>query len=151
MANAAAAPKSNEIKIPDDIEMRVIGNLFGFLIACGGLLGGVMIREGSFAYWRQDIVPLGLLVIIMLRLLGNGIDLYRTFLLEETIISAGITRGAPSASTSTVTRETIQREHAAIAQLPSAANISPDKVVEEVVKRIEAQKAEAAQKSKFLN
>lgn len=148
---ADAAIKSTEIKIPDDIENRVIGNLFGLLIVCGGLLGGVMLAEGSFSYWRHDIVPLGLLAIIVFRLLGNSVDLYRTFLLEESIATAGISRSSRTNPESVVTKETIEREHATIAQLPAASAMSPDKVVEEVVKRIEAQKAEAIQKSKFMN
>ena len=142
-----ANPKSTEIKIPEDIENRVLGNLFGLLIVCGGLLGGTMLGERSFAYWRQDIVPLGLLAIIVFRLLGNSIDLFRTFLLEESIRSSSIMR-AQSNPESVVTREKIQREHATIAQLPASPELSPEKVVEEVVKRIEAQKAEAALKNR---
>ncbi|OGT98845.1 MAG: hypothetical protein A2079_04000 [Geobacteraceae bacterium GWC2_48_7] len=147
MASAVANPKSTEIKIPEDIENRVLGNLFGLLIVCGGLLGGTMLGERSFAYWRQDIVPLGLLAIIVFRLLGNSIDLFRTFLLEESIRSSSIMR-AQSNPESVVTREKIQREHATIAQLPASPELSPEKVVEEVVKRIEAQKAEAALKNR---
>ena len=147
MASAAADPKSADIKIPEDIEMRIIGNFFGLLVASGGLLGGAMLSERSFDYWRDDIVTLCLLGIIIFRLLGNGRDGYRIFLLEESIAGAGISRSS-SRNESVVTREAIQREHATIAQLPASADLSPEKVVEEVVKRIEAQKAEAALKKK---
>lgn len=143
MASAAADSKSTEIKIPEDIETRILGNLFGLLIVCGGLLGGAMFREKNLSYWHYDIVPLILLAIIIIRLLGNGIDLFRAFLLEEAIMSSGLRR-TPSNPESVITRETIQPELAAMAQIPATPDISPEKVVEEVVKRIEAQKAEAA-------
>jgi hypothetical protein len=145
MASAVANSKSTGIKIPDDIENRVIGNFFGLLIVCGGLLGGTMLGERSFAYWHHDIVPLSLLVIIVIRLLGNSLDLFRTFLLEESINSSSLMRAASNPEPF-VTREKVQREHATIAQLPASPEMSPDKVVEEVFKRIEAQKAEAAHK-----
>lgn len=147
MASAVAdGIKSTGIKIPDDIENKVLGNLFALLIACGGLLGGTMLGERSFAYWRHDIVPLGLLVIIAIRLLGNSLDLFRTFLLEESINSSSLMR-APSNPDSFVAREKVQREHATIAQLPTSTEMSPEKVVEEVFKRIETQKAEAAKRN----
>jgi hypothetical protein len=147
MASAVANSKSTGIKIPDDIENRVIGNFFGLLIVCGGLLGGTMLGERSFAYWRHDVVPLVLLAIIVFRLLGNSVDLFRAFLLEESIRSSSLMR-AHSNPESVVTRETIQREHATIAQLPASPELSPEQVVEQVVKRIEAQKAEAALKNR---
>ena len=44
MANAAV-----EIKVPADIEYRVIGNAFGLMIACGGLLGRMMVLAPKLA------------------------------------------------------------------------------------------------------
>jgi hypothetical protein len=46
------------VKIPEDIEFRVIANVFGLLIACAGLLAGEMMYQRSFDYWMQDAVPL---------------------------------------------------------------------------------------------
>ncbi len=65
--------KTAEVKIPDDIEYRVIGNAFGLLIASAGLLAGEMLRLRSFDYWLDDIVPLLLLI-------WMGFRLYRNFL-----------------------------------------------------------------------
>jgi hypothetical protein len=124
-----------EIKIPADIEYRVIGNAFGLLIACGGLLGGAMVSLGSLEYWREDIVPLGLVLLL-------GYRLMRNFL---TTVTACQGRGAQF--TSPVSRENIQRVHATVAQLPETMNYTPEQVIEEVARRIETQKASAVKRA----
>ena len=129
-----AAETANIIKIPADIEYKVIGNAFGLLIASGGLLAGAMMSEGSLAYWQDDLVPLGLSLFL-------GFRLMRTFV-TTMIAYQGVAPRPPAA----VSRENIQRVHATVAQLPAAKGYTPEEVVAEVARRIEAQKANAAKK-----
>jgi len=130
MANEAA-----EIKIPADIEYKVLGNAFGLMIASGGLLAGTMMAERSLEYWREDIVSLVLVFFL-------GFRLMRNFVTTMTVY-----QGAPPRPAAPVSRENIQRMHATVAQLPEAMGYTPEQVVEEVAKRIEAQKAEAARRA----
>lgn len=129
--------KTAEVKIPDDIEYRVIGNAFGLLIASAGLLAGEMLRLRSFDYWLDDIVPLLLLI-------WMGFRLYRNFL---------STMNAYQDAPAQVPHPTspIQNEQVIVGQIPAKPSYSAEKVVEEVAKRIEAQKAEALKKNKFNN
>lgn len=129
------ANETDVIKIPDDIEYRVIGNAFCLLVASGGLLAGTMMAERSLEYWREDLVPL-LLVFFF------GFRLFRTLVNTMTLYQGGVARSAVP-----VSRENIQRMHATVAQLPQNASYTPEQVVDEVVRRIEAQKAEAARRA----
>ena len=132
--------KTVEMKIPEDIEFHVIGNAFGLLIASAGLLAGEMLRMRSFDYWLEDIVPL-------LLLLWLGFRLFRNFLstmIAYQDVPPRIARSAPETSR-------IQGEKVIAGQLPAKPGYSADKVVAEVAKRIEAQKAEALKKNKFAN
>lgn len=127
--------KTVEVKIPADIEYKVIGNAFGVLIASGGLLAGTMVSQRSFEYWQEDMVPLVLLVFLSYRFM-------RTFVTTLTVYQDSAPRPRP------VSKENIQRVHATVAQLPQTVSYTPEQVVEEVARRIEAQKAEAAKKFK---
>ncbi|MBW4054927.1 MAG: hypothetical protein HIU83_05935 [Proteobacteria bacterium] len=133
--------KSVEIKIPDDIEYRVMGNALGLLIASAGLLAGEMFRLRSFDYWLDDIVPL-------LLALWMGFRMFRNF-----ISTMNAYQDSPSAASGRdrQIRETLKSEQAAVAQISAKTGYSPEQVVEEVAKRIEAQKAEALKKNKFNN
>lgn len=122
-------------KIPQDIEYRAIGNVLGVLIAAGGLLGGAMVTERSLAYWPDDIVPLGLLVFM-------GFRLFRNLMATMTLY-----QDAPPLHPQTRHRENVEAEPVDMPQLPPTPGYTPDQVVEEVVKRIEAQKAEQARKA----
>ena len=126
--------KTVEVKIPDDIEYRVISNAFGVMIASGGLLAGTMVSERSFEYWQEDLVPLVLLVFLSYRLM-------RTFV--STIVAY---QDSPPRKPPAVSKQNIQRMHAAVAQLPETMHYTPEQVIEEVSRRIESQKAEAAKK-----
>lgn len=132
--------KSVEIKIPDDIEFRVIGNAFGVLIASAGLLAGEMIRLRSFDYWLDDIVPLLLLFWMTFRLFRNFLSTMNAY---QDVPQQGM-HPAPSASP-------IKNEQVATAQISAKPSYSAEKVVEEVAKRIEAQKADALKKNKMIN
>ncbi len=129
MANGTA-----EIKIPADIEYRVIGNAFGLMIACGGLLAGNMMAEQSLDYWREDIVPLLLALFLVYRLMRN------------LLLTMAAYEPPPKAPPTPVSKENIQRVHATVAQLPESTNLTPEQVAEEVARRIEAQKAAAVKR-----
>lgn len=132
--------KSVEIKIPDDIEFRVIGNAFGVLIASAGLLAGEMLRLRSFDYWLDDIVPLLLLAWMTFRLFTNFISTMNAY--QDAPVQGA--HSAPAVSA-------IKNEQVIAGQIPIKPIYSAEKVVEEVAKRIEAQKADALKKNKMIN
>ncbi len=132
--------KTVEIKIPDDIEYRVIGNGFGLLIASAGLLAGEMVRLRSFDYWLHDIVPL-------LLLSWMGLRMYRNFLSTLTAYQDV----PPAVARDRQIRESIKSEQVAVAQISAKTGYTAEQVVEEVAKRIEAKKADAMKKNKFTN
>lgn len=132
--------KTVEIKIPEDIEFRVIGNAFGLLIASAGLLAGEMLRLHSFDYWLDDIVPLLLLIWMGFRLFRNFLSTMNAY--QDVPIQGHRPASSPSP---------IRSEQVIAGQLPAKPSYSADRVVEEVAKRIEAQKAEAMKKSKITN
>lgn len=132
--------KTAELKIPGDIEFRVIGNAFGLLIASAGLLAGSMVRERSFDYWLDDIVPLVIVLWLMFRLFRNllsTVTLYR-----DALPLIHSTRSAATA---------ISPEQVVMGQIPSKTVPTPEQVVEEVARRIDAKKADAEKKNKFMN
>lgn len=118
-----------------------MGNALGLLIASAGLLAGEMFRLRSFDYWLDDIVPL-------LLALWMGFRMFRNF-----ISTMNAYQDSPSAASGRdrQIRETLKSEQAAVAQISAKTGYSPEQVVEEVAKRIEAQKAEALKKNKFNN
>lgn len=133
--------KTVEIKIADDIEYRVIGNAFGVLIASAGLLAGEMIRLQSLDYWLNDIVALILLVWMGFRLFRNFLSTMSAYQDAPAQKNRPVALGAAP----------LQSEQAATGQITAKPNYSAEKVIEEVSKRIEGQKAEALKKNKFNN
>jgi hypothetical protein len=129
--------KTVEVKIPDDIEYRVIGNAFGLLIVSAGLLAGEMVRLRSFDYWLNDIVPL-------LLVLWFGLRLYRSFL--ATMLAYQDEAPIANVLRDRQIRETLKSEQAAVAQISAKTGYTAEQVVEQVAKRIEAQKAEKIKK-----
>lgn len=136
--------KTVAVKIPDDIEYRVISNVFGLLIASAGLLAGEMVRQRSFDFWLNDIVPLLLLSWI-------GFRLYRNFLSTLSAyqdVPASTQQPTPSASP-LKSENVIAGQLTALPTQPSSKpSFTAEQAVEEVAKRIEAQKAAALKKSK---
>ena len=128
--------KTAEIKIPDDIEYRVIGNLFGFLIASAGLLAGEMLHMRSLDYWQDDIVPILLLIWLGFRLFRNFLSTMNAYQNESPSVPGSKQQ----------IRETLKNEQAAVAQIASKTGFTAEQVVEEVAKRIEAKKTEAMKK-----
>lgn len=132
--------KTAELKIPADIEFRVIGNAFGLLIASAGLLAGTMVRERSFDYWLDDIVPLAIIFWLLFRFFRNllsTVTLYRNALPPVHRASSGATVISP--------------EQVVMGQIPARTVPTPEQVVEEVARRIDAKKADAEKKNKFMN
>lgn len=124
--------KTVELKIPADIEFKVIGDALGLLIASAGLLAGTMVRERSFDYWLVDIVPLVIVAWL-------GFRLYRN-LLSTLTAYRDYQPQVRTHSDATV----IKQDQTIMRQIPS-----PDKVVEEVARRIDAKKAAAEKKNNF--
>jgi hypothetical protein len=125
---AESAVKSvTTVNIPEDIEYRVIGNAFGLLIACGGLLAGAMVRERSLEYWQEDIMPLLLILVMGFRLMRS---------LMATVLASQSQAPPPRPS-----REVVHPEEAIIAQLPEVPNYTPEQVLEAVARRIETKHA----------
>jgi hypothetical protein len=132
-----AGQSAKTIKIPDDIEFRVIGNAFGLLISSAGLLGGTMFNQRSFEYWMDDLVPLLFVAYMSFRL-------FRNFIATMTLY-----QDAPPLHR--VPAQRVHQEQPVYAQLPAVPNYSAEQVVEEVARRIESQKAEAIKKNKMVN
>lgn len=134
--------KTVELKIPEDIEYRVIGNAFGLLIVSAGLLAGEMFRLRSFDYWLDDIVPLFLLLLL-------GFKLFRNFLSTMNAYQ-GISNPADVLRDKNINR-VLKSEPAAVAQIAAKTGYTTEQVVAEVAKRIEAQKADALKKNRTNN
>ncbi|MDD5287239.1 MAG: hypothetical protein PHD54_15420 [Desulfuromonadaceae bacterium] len=132
--------KTVSIKIPSDIEFRVIGNAFGLLIASAGLLGGTMISQRSFDYWLDDIVPLMFVSWMIFRL-------YRNLL---STMAAYPDLPAPETTESSAALQ-VNSEPVIVGQITSKPAPTPEQVVEEVARRIESQREAAAKKNKFNN
>jgi hypothetical protein len=108
------------------------------LIASAGLLAGEMLRLRSFDYWLDDIVPLTLLLWLGFRMFRNFLstmNAYQDVPAQGTHPPSGASR--------------LQSEKVIAGQIPAKPGYSAEKVVEEVAKRIETQKAEALKKNKF--
>lgn len=130
--------KTVELKIPDDIEFRVIGNAFGLLIASAGLLAGTMVQLRSFDYWQEDIVPLLLVAWLVFRLFRNMLSTWTAY------------RDVPPPRPRKHSNATsISPEQVIMGQIPARTVPTPEQVVEEVAKRLDAKKAEAERRNKF--
>lgn len=134
MANEAV-----QIKILVDIEYKVIGNVFGVLIATGGLLAGTMVSHSSFEYWQEDFVLIGLLAIMLFRLV-------RSFVVAMTAYQV-----VPVSPHTAPFRENVQPDQAVVAQIPAQTNLTPEQLLEQVANRIETQKAAAVKKYTNIN
>ena len=70
-------------QVADGPEFRLLGNLFGAMIASAGLLAGTMMRERSFDYWLEDIVPLMILAITLRGFFLNAISLFQSSMVYD--------------------------------------------------------------------
>ena len=131
------------IKQPQEIEIAVIGNAFCLLIAAAGLLAGSMTANLSLAYWREDIVVLAITAVMGIRLLRNLMDV--VMLYQETPQVLHHNRAETQGPVN------VQPEGVVMGQIPAVSSFSQDQMIEEVVKRIELKKTEAAKKNKFTS
>lgn len=132
--------KTVELKIPADIEFQVIGNAFGLLIASAGLLAGTMVRQRSFDYWLEDIVPLLIVAWLGFSLFRNLLSTWNAY--RDTPPPRPRKRSATT---------TVNPEQVIVGQIPSRTVPTAEQVVEEVAKRIDAKKADTERKNKFTN
>lgn len=123
---AKTAAKSVAIKIADDIEYRVIANVFGLLIASAGLLAGEMVRLRSFDYWLNDIVPL-------LFVSWMAFRLYRNLL--STMIAYHDYVPPPAVVRERKIREALKAEKATVAEIAAKTGLTEEEVAAEVLKR----------------
>lgn len=70
-------------QVADGPEFRLLGNLFGALIASAGLLAGTMMRERSFDYWLEDIVPLMILALTLRGFFLNAVSLIQSGMIYD--------------------------------------------------------------------
>jgi hypothetical protein len=135
------ANDAETLKIPQDIEYKVLGNIFGLMICTGGLLAGTMVSERSFEYWLQDIVPLLLFAFLLFRLFRNFISTMLLYRNESPMLPVRKSSHA----------ESLRADPLHMPQLTGPNAPTPEQVVEEVVKRIEAQKAQQIKTSQANN
>ena len=126
------AAKTAVTKISSDIEFKVIGNAFGLLIASAGLLGGAMVNQRSFEYWFDDLVPILFAAYMAFRLFRNFIS---TMLLYQ------------DAAPRRPVAQRVKMDQPAFAQLPQVPGYTAEQVVEEVTRRIDAQREAAAKRN----
>lgn len=144
------AKKAEKIQVgySEGAEFRFLGNLFGALMACAGLLAGTMVREHSLDYWLEDIVPLLLLVFTLRGLISSAMELARDSIYYEEqkqqVIEA-LTRRAEMAGA------TADGNGQELPKISAKPKYSEDEVLEAVSKRIEQQRTEAGKKNKFAN
>lgn len=134
MANEAVG-----VKVLDEIEYKVIGNAFGVMIASGGLLAGTMMRQRSFEYWQEDIVLIVLLAFMSYKLMRGLVAVMTAY------------QVLPAHPHPAPRRENVQPDQAFVAQIPAPVKYTAEQVLDQVAKRIEAQKADAMKKNKMAN
>ena len=128
-------------------EFRFLGNLFGALIACAGLLAGTMVREGSLDYWLEDIVPLLLLLVTLRGIMKSAMELAKDSIFYEEqkkqVLEALARQEAIAAS--------LAAHDVEAPRIAPKKNFSEAEVLEAVSKRIEQQRDEGMKKNKLVN
>ncbi|MDK9717025.1 MAG: hypothetical protein OEL57_03850 [Trichlorobacter sp.] len=128
-------------------EFRFLGNLFGALMACAGLLAGTMMRERSTDYWLEDIVPLLLLAFTLRGVIKSAMELAKDSIFYEEqkkqVLEAMAKQEAMAAAMAGAESE--------LPKLASKPKYSEAEVLEAVSKRIEQQREEGLKKNKIIN
>jgi len=128
-------------------EFRFIGNLFGALMACAGLLAGTMVREG-LDYWLEDIVPLLLLVFTLRGLVKSALELAKDSIFYEEQKKQVLEALAKQEERAAALAEAADLE---LPQIAAKPKYSEEEVLEAVSKRIEQQREEGLRKNKLMN
>ncbi|MDD2500883.1 MAG: hypothetical protein PHN92_08700 [Geobacter sp.] len=128
-------------------EFRFLGNLFGALMACAGLLAGTMMHERSLDYWLEDIVPLLLLAFTLRGVIKSAMELARDSIFYEEqkkqVLEAMAKQEAMAAAMAGAESE--------LPKLASKQKYTEAEVLEAVSKRIEQQREEGLKKNKIIN
>jgi len=128
-------------------EFRFLGNLFGALMACAGLLAGTMMHERSLDYWLEDIVPLLLLAFTLRGVIKSAMELAKDSIFYEEqkkqVLEAMAKQEAMAA--------TMAGAESELPKLASKPKYSEAEVLEAVSKRIEQQREEGLKKNKIIN
>lgn len=132
--------------VSDGPEFRFIGHLLGALIASAGLLAGTMMRERSFDYWLEDIVPLALLAITLRGVLLNAVELAKLTIIHNENLE--MLREAEARQQAYLSKAAqIETE---LAHMPAKKHgYSEEEVLEAVSKRLQEKKDEAMKHNKF--
>lgn len=142
-----AKKKQDTQMVEDGPEFSFLGNLFGMLIASAGLLAGTMMRERSFDYWLEDIVPLLLFVITFRGVLVSSISLARISIVHDEKMDLLIQEMA---------KKNIMDAQAGVLpdmEIPlltkKKQDYSEEEVLEAVSRRLQEKKEESMRKNKF--
>lgn len=125
-------------------EFRFLGNLFGALMACAGLLAGTMMHERSFDYWLDDIVPLVLLFFTLRGIIKSAMELAKDSIFYEEQkkqVMAAMAKQEQMAASMAGNEQELPR-------ISVKPKYSEEEVLEAVSKRIEQQREEAGKKNK---
>ncbi|CAH2030614.1 hypothetical protein [Trichlorobacter ammonificans] len=131
-------------QLPDGPEFRLLGNLFGALIASAGLLAGTMARERSFDYWLEDIVPLLLLVFTVRGVLLNAVRLAQEAIIYDEKMEMLRKAMGPA-------MEQPADADLDLPLLPRKKGYTEEEVLEAVSKRIQEKREEAVKSNKLIN
>jgi len=128
-------------------EFRFLGNLFGALMACAGLLAGTMVRELSLDYWLDDIVPLLLLALTLRGMVKSAMELAKDSIFYEEqkkqVLEALAKQEEMAATMAGADSE--------LPRIAAKPKYSEAEVLEAVSKRIEQQREEGLKKNKLMH
>jgi ABC-type nickel/cobalt efflux system permease component RcnA len=133
-----ASETAEKITVSDGPEFRMMGNLFGIIIALGGLLVGTMFKERSFDYWMDDLVPLIILFFSSYRFYRNAIDLAREaaiYTQHKEQVFAAMARAA-----------THVNDEMELPKLAAKPQFSEEEVLDAVTRRIQENRATSDKK-----
>lgn len=121
-------------------EFSFLGNLFGVMLSCTGLLAGSMVRERSFDYWLEDLMPLLLLLITARGVIRSGLDLINDSIFYE--------EQKKYAAEALAMRSQLEEDELELPKIApkSKTQYTEEEILEAVSKRIEQNRAAAAAK-----
>lgn len=131
-------------QLPDGPEFRLLGSLFGALIASAGLLAGTMVRERSFDYWLEDIVPLMLLAFTLRGVVLNAVRLAQDCIVYDEKME--MLRKAVGPAMQQPADADLD-----LPLLPRKKNFTEEEVLEAVSKRIQEKRSESMQSNKTMH
>lgn len=128
-------------------EFRFLGNFFGALMACAGLLAGTMVHERSLDYWLEDIVPLLLLLFTLRGVIKSAMELAKDSIFYEEQKKQVLEAMAKQESMTAAMAGT----DVELPKIAAKPKYTEAEVLEAVSKRIEQQREEGLKKNKIIN